>query len=216
MSDFYKILVVGQSGKGKTYGSRTLDPATTAFINIEDKPLPFKNPFKLISRPKTTTDVKAALVWANDAKQAFIKTIVFDSLSAYFEMLLGECRAKYKNFDIWNNYNESIGLMMNLIKSVEKEIIVIAHYETLNIEGDQEKRVKVKGKEWEGMIEKEFTIVLYADRNKDEKGNVNAWLDLSLDASSSKCPPDIFGAGVNRIENDYRYLVEKIAIFAGR
>ena len=71
-------------------------------------------------------------------------------------------------------------------------------------------------KEWEGMIEKEFTVVLYADRNKDDKGKINAWLDLSLDASSSKCPPDIFGHGVNRIDNDYQYLVEKIKAFAGR
>lgn len=216
MSDFYKVLVVGQSGKGKTYGSRTLDPTKTAFINGEDKPLPFKNPFKFITKPKTTNEYMAALVWCNDPAQAHIETVVFDSFSSFVESLLAESRAKYKNFDIWNNYNEKIGIMLNMIKSMTKEVIVIAHYETLNVEGDQEKRVKVKGKEWEGMIEKEFTIVLYADRNKDEKGKVNAWLDLSLDASSSKCPPDIFGMGVNRIENDYQYLVDKIKAFAGR
>jgi hypothetical protein len=216
MSDYYKILVVGPSGKGKTYGSRTLDPATTAFINIENKPLPFKNPFKYIFKPKTVLEIRENLILCEDPKQSFITTVVFDSFSAFIEMLLKECRAKYKNFDIWNNYNEGIGIMFELIKEMKKEVIVIAHYETLNIEGDQEKRVKVKGKEWEGMIEKEFTIVLYADRNKDEKGVVNAWLDLSLDASSSKCPPDIFGMGVNRIDNDYQYLVEKVRAFAGR
>lgn len=71
-------------------------------------------------------------------------------------------------------------------------------------------------KEWEGLIEKEFTIVLYADRNKDDKGKVQAWLDLNLDASSSKCPPDIFGENVNRIENDYQFMIETIQKFAGR
>jgi hypothetical protein len=35
--------------------------------------------------------------------------------------------------------------MLKEIKSIDKEIIVVAHYETLNVEGDQEKRVKVKG-----------------------------------------------------------------------
>jgi len=214
MSDFYKILVVGQSGKGKTYGSRTLDPATTAFMNIEDKPFPFKNSFKYVFKPQTVAKVHEDLKLING--QAIITTIVFDSFSAFIDLLLAECRAKYKNFDIWNNYNEGISLILKHIKSINKEIIVIAHYETLNVEGDQEKRVKVKGKEWEGLIEKEFTVVLYADRNKDDKGKVQAWLDLNLDASSSKCPPDIFGEGVNRIDNDYKYLIETIQKFAGR
>jgi hypothetical protein len=216
MSDFYKILVVGQSGKGKTYGARTLNPATTVYVNIENKPLPFKNAFKHVINPTTVADVMAVITKCEDPASASITTVVFDSFSAFLELLLSESRAKYKNFDIWNNYNEKIGLFMNAMKDMKREVIVIAHYETLNIEGDQEKRVKVKGKEWEGLIEKEFTIVLYADRNKDDKGVVNAWLDLSLDASSSKCPPDIFGMGVNSIENDYQFLVEKVAVFAGR
>lgn len=214
MSDFYKILILGNSGKGKTFGSRTLDPASTAFVNIENKPLPFKNNFKYIFKPKTVKEIDDTL--ALIAQQAVVKTIVYDSFSAFVDMLLAECRAKYKNFDIWNNYNDGIAKMLNIIKSIDKEIIVIAHYETLNVEGDQEKRAKVKGKEWEGLIEKEFTIVLYADRNKDDKGVVQAWLDLSLDASSSKCPPDIFGPGVHRIENDYNFLVQTIQKFAGR
>lgn len=41
--DYYKTLVVGASGRGKTYMFRDLDPNTTGFINVEDKPLPFKN-----------------------------------------------------------------------------------------------------------------------------------------------------------------------------
>jgi hypothetical protein len=143
MSDFYKVLIVGQSGKGKTYGSRTLDPASTAFVNIEDKPLPFKNTFKYVFKPKTVAKTYEDLKLIK--QQAVIKTIFFDSFSAFVDMLLAECRAKYKNFDIWNNYNEGISLMLKEIKSIDKEIIVVAHYETLNVEGDQEKRVKVKG-----------------------------------------------------------------------
>ena len=43
--DYYKVLLVGGSGKGKTFAFRNLDPKTTGFINVEDKPLPFKNEF---------------------------------------------------------------------------------------------------------------------------------------------------------------------------
>ena len=145
MSDFYKVLIVGQSGKGKTYGSRTLDPNKTVFVNIENKPLPFKNMFKYIVNTNTTAEVMAAIAKCEDPTTTGIEVVVFDSLSAFLELLLSECRMKYKNFDIWNNYNEKIGVFLNAVKAMKKEAIVIAHYETLNIEGDQEKRVKVKG-----------------------------------------------------------------------
>lgn len=210
--DFYKILIAGQSGKGKTYMARTLDPDKTGYVNVEDKPLPFKNQFKHHARCRTTSQAKAAL--SEFAKNPDITVIYFDSFSAYIDILLAECRATKKGFDIWNTYNEEIGKLFGFIKSIQKEIFVIAHYEQLNIEGDQEKRTKVKGKEWEGLIEKEFTIVLYADRKLDDKGKVVAWLDLNLEGSSSKCPPDIFGEEINRIENDAQFIVDKIIAFA--
>ena len=44
--DFYKVLIVGSSGKGKSYMMRTLDKTSTGYINVENQPLPFKNEFK--------------------------------------------------------------------------------------------------------------------------------------------------------------------------
>ena len=46
MRDYYKVLLVSQSGKGKTYSFRNMNPDTTGFVNVENKPLPFKNNFK--------------------------------------------------------------------------------------------------------------------------------------------------------------------------
>ena len=68
-------------------------------------------------------------------------------------------------------------------------------------------------KEWEGIIEKEFTIVLYADRKLDDNGKVEAWFDLALENSSSKCPPDIFGEGVYKIPNDCNLVISKLYEF---
>jgi hypothetical protein len=36
------VLIIGQSGSGKSTSLRTLDPASTFIINVLDKPLPFK------------------------------------------------------------------------------------------------------------------------------------------------------------------------------
>lgn len=66
------------------------------------------------------------------------------------------------------------------------------------------------------MIEKEFTIVLYADKKMDTNTKkVDAWFDLALDNSSSKCPPDIFGENVYIIPNDSKFVLDKIKEFLG-
>lgn len=143
MADFYKILVTGLSGKGKTYAARNLDPETTGFLNVENKPLPFPNKFKHHSRCKTLLDVKSNLkIYATNPD---IKVIFFDSFSAYLEILLSAARKEKKGYEIWNYYNEEIGNLLNYIKDIDKEVIMTSHYEILDVEGDKEKRTKVKG-----------------------------------------------------------------------
>ena len=146
--DYYKALLIGASGSGKTYSFRNMDPETTGFINVEDKPLPFKNKFKYHKRATTLKEVAETLKSYSENPE--IKVIVFDSFSAYIDLLLAYCRDSFKNFDIWNNYNEEVGKLLRFIKAIKKEVFMTAHYEILGIEGAQEKRVKIKGKEWEG------------------------------------------------------------------
>lgn len=211
--DYYKVLLVGQSGKGKTFSFRNMNPNTTGFINGEDKPLPFKNKFKYHSRPKTISDTKKALKEYADNKE--INCICIDSLSAYMDMLLAECRATKKGFDIWSAYNEEIGKFLNFLKSIEKEVFITAHYEILGIEGNQEKRVKVKGREWEGTIEKEFTMVLYADNKFNDKGIPNYYYNAVQEGTSAKCPPDLLGENIMQITNDSSLIFDKILEFVG-
>lgn len=143
MRDFYKVLVVGSSGKGKTYMFRNLNPDTTGFINVEDKPLPFKNTLKFHKRPATYQEAINALI--EYAQNPNITTIVFDSFSAFMDMVLMEMRRTKKGFDIWSAYNEEVARFHQIIKKIDKEIFVTGHYEILNIEGAPEKRIKVQG-----------------------------------------------------------------------
>lgn len=211
--DYYKILLVGQTGKGKTYSFRDMDSARTGFINPEDKPLMFENPFKYHAKPRKFAGVMKALQDYGDNQE--IDVIILDSLSAVFEMLVTEMRTNFSGFDIWNNYNKQITELFALIKRIKKEIFITAHYETLNIEGAPEKRVKVKGKEWEGVIEKEFTIVLYVqDKWKDDKPEY--YFKLAGEGMSAKCPPKIFGEGVYKIPNDAKMVLDKVVEFANK
>ena len=210
--DYYKVLYVGRSGMGKTYSFRNMNPLTTGFVNIENKPLPFKNTFKYHSRPSTLPEIKSTL--SEYSKNPEITSIVIDSFSAFVDILLSECRATKKGFDVWSTYAEEIGKFLNFIKKIEKEVFMTAHYEWLQgEEGVKEKRIKVKGKEWEGLIEKEFTIVMYSDNNVDDKGKPHYYFNLFQENSSTKCPPDIFGEDVLVIDNDSNYVLSKILEF---
>lgn len=208
--DFPKILYVGASGKGKTYSFRNMNENTTGFINVELKPLPFKKDFKYHAKPKKFEGVLKAL--DDYAKNPEIECIVIDSLSAAFEVLLKEARDIYTNWDVWNYYNKKIGELLNKIKTIEKEVFVTAHYEIIDIEGETEKRVKVKGKEFEAMIEKEFTFVLYSqDKFKGDKAEY--FFRLAGEGLSAKCPPDVFGHDVIKVDNDSQVVLEKIRAF---
>lgn len=208
----YQALIVGSSGRGKTYAARNLSRETTGFMNVEQKPLPFPRPFNHMKMPSTLAEFKAGMVEFKNNTE--ITHIFLDSFSAVLDMLLAEARNTKRGFDIWNLYNEEIGKILNFIKNIGKDIIVTAHYEILGIEGAQEKRVKCKGKEWESLIEKEFTIVLYADLKVNDAGTPEYFFNLFQEGTSAKCPPNLLTEeGIYRIPNDYQIIFDKIDEF---
>ena len=211
--DYYKVLLVGPSGDGKTMSFKDMNPLTTGFINVENKPLPFKNNFKYHSKPDNTSEVLNAI--KEYATNSDITAIALDSFSAFTDMAVAEGRATKKGFDIWNYYNETITKFNSYVKKTPKEMYITAHYEILGIEGSMEKRVKVKGREWEGTVEKDYAIVLYSGKKyNDGTKRFNYYYDLVLENGSAKCPPLIFGEDVMRIDNDVKLIDEKIKQFS--
>lgn len=209
--DYYKVMLVGSNGRGKTYSFRNMPENNTGFINIENKPLPFRNKFQFHARPQNVASIFKAL--EDYANNPLIEVIVIDSFSAFCELLLAQARREKKGFDIWNLYNEEIGRFFTEIKKIKKEVFITGHYEILNMEGEAEKRVYVKGKEWEGKIEKEFTLVMYADLKSLDNGKFDYTYKLRGEGMSAKCPPDIFGEDVNVIKNDCYEIYKAILGF---
>ena len=187
----YQFAIVGMSGKGKTMSFRNMDPETTGFINIENKPLPFVNKFKHYSTPKDWQETYQTLI--EFAKNPEITQVVLDSFSAYVDSLLRTAREIKKGFDVWNMYNEEIGKLMYIIQRYPKDIFMSAHYEWVETEeGAIEKRIAVKGKEWKGMIESKFTIVHYADMKVTAEKKREYFITLNSDGKSSAKTPPMF------------------------
>lgn len=205
----YQFLLIGMPGRGKTMSLRNLDATTTGFINMEGKPLPFENKFTHYSTPNNWQECYQKLI--EFAKDDTIKVVVLDSFSAYVDSLLQTARSTKKGFDIWNFYNEKIGELQYIIKKFPKHLIVTGHYEWVETEeGAIEKRLAVKGKEWKGMLEKDYTIVNYAEVNI-ENGKRNYTTVFNSDGkSSAKTPPMFLEEGEEKIPNDYNIFIERV------
>ncbi len=217
--EVYKVLVVGASGKGKTMSARNLDRATTGFVNCENKPLPFPGRFehtvRIVSQAGGPPAYQQVLQTIKDmALNPKIQRIVVDSFSAYMDMVLLHCRATKKGYDVWSEVASLIGLFLDYVKRCPKEVYVTAHYEILNIESASEKRVKTQGKAWEGLVESQFTIVLFADAKKEPNKRPEYFFSLMGQDTSAKCPPAIFGEDVFVIPNDLAEVDKAIVKFA--
>lgn len=205
----YQFVLVGMSGKGKTMSFRNMNPETTGFVNIESKPLPFINKFKHYSTPNNWQECYQKLI--EYAKDDSIDVVILDSFSAYIDSLLKTARETKRGFDIWNYYNEEIGKLLYVIRKYPKHIIMTAHYEWVETEeGAVEKRIMVKGREWKGMIEKEFTITHYVDMKLlDEKRNY--YITFNSDGkSSAKTPPMFLEENEETIDNDYDKVIKRV------
>lgn len=83
------VLVIGQSGSGKSTSLRNLNPAETFIINVIDKPLPFKGykkNYKPFSKENINGNYFASWNWAHiircinfvNAERPDIKTLIID------------------------------------------------------------------------------------------------------------------------------------------
>jgi len=212
---FYgKCAIVGPTGAGKSYLSKTTDRETTGYINMERKPLPFKEggAFKHMGQPKNWASFKANLELYGNNPQ--IKRIIVDSQTMAFNTLNKEMSMNFNGYDVYKNYNRQVYEYLELLKNIEKDIIVFSHDEWLKLEGEGKKRMmSVHGKEFEGKIEQHFTIVMYTG-SRLTNGKPQYFLKTFEVDTSTKVPegmfPDKNGANLLEIPNDGKYIFDAI------
>ena len=212
MREFFKVAIVAKSGVGKTYSLRNLDPETTGFINMENKPLPFLNNFAFYSAPKTFTEAYQKII--EFGQNSKITCIVIDSFSAYAEEVLRTARDTKKGFDVWNFYNEEIAKFLKLVKLVPRDVFVTAHYQIVQIDNgaSSEKRIGVKGNEHNVVgIERDFTMVIFGDVKFIDNKRSYIYRLLTQGNDTAKTPPYLVEKlGSEEIPNDANVVLEAI------
>jgi len=160
------VLILGESGCGKSTSMRNLNPDDCFLIQPVKKLLPFRNEFKQMSKEggqiKATDDTGMIIRMIDGAVKLGKKMIIIDD----FQYIMANefmRRSKEKSYDKFNDIGFNAWSIINHAQSVDSDIRV---YFMSHVETDMNGKTKIKtiGKMLDEKITLEglFTIVLGA------------------------------------------------------
>lgn len=195
-----KVLILGDSGTGKSASLRNFKPKEVLVINAAGKPLPFKNHFECVtpSFEKLTKDVLNAM----DKTEK--KVIVIDD-AQYIMSFQYMRRIKENGWDKWNDIQ---GDFFNIIKACDYMPDDVVVYFLSHIQRDDEghEKIKTMGKMLDEKITIEglFTTVL----KTAVKDGQYFFLTQNSGMDTVKSPIGMFPSYA--IDNDLKYVDDKI------
>ena len=211
------LCVMGESGAGKTTSMRSLDPATTFYIDCDKKGLSWKgwrNQYNAENKNYYKTDDQHSvltLLKSIDKKPEtkHIKTVIIDTLNGL--MVADEMRrSKEKGYDKWLDLACAVYDIIDYALTMRDDVTVIfvAHTQTDHDEsGYMFTRIKTSGKKLDKItLESKFPVVLHA-KVIDGKHVFGT----KADNSTAKTPLGAFDS--NYIDNDIAEVLKVLAEF---
>lgn len=191
------VLILGESGAGKSCSLRNFEPEEVGIFNVAGKPLPFKKQLKKVNNAKYTDILKSL----NEPK---LKTYVIDD-SQYlmaFEMFDRAKEVGYNKFtDVALNFRT---LVDRIIRNTPDDVIVYFLHHTETTDTGKIK-AKTSGKMLDNQLTLEglFSIVLLCKTDGQEH-----YFETQSDGySTCKSPMDMFDL---KIDNDLKMVDTKI------
>ena len=224
------VLVIAESGAGKSTGGRNLDPKETFWINVANKPLPFKGWKKMytavtdddptggnLSKVNSPMGILYMLDLINN-QMPHIKNIVIDDwqYSAAFEFF---DRADEKGFEKFTDIGNGIAQTAKKPAELRDDLTVffLTHAEeSQDAKGKRKTKAKTIGKMVDEKLTVEglFSIVLYgkAKKSKKPEGGMEYVFETQTDGSNTcKSPMGMFDEA--EIPNDLQIVKEAIIKF---
>lgn len=194
------VLVIGDSGTGKSASLRNFKPDEVLVINCAGKPLPFQNHFEQITPTfeKLTKDVQKALATTEK------KVVVVDD-AQYIMSFQYMRRIKENGWDKWNDIQGDFFNIIQDAKKLPKDVVV---YFLSHLQRDDagHEKVKTMGKMLDEKITIEglFTIVLKTAVTDGQY----YFLTQNSGLDTVKSPIGMFDTYA--IDNDLKYVDTKI------
>lgn len=218
------ILIIAESGSGKSTSIESLDPKETFIINVANKPLPFrgwKNKYIQWSKDNPTgnlyakpgaDDIVACLKYISERRPE-IKTVVIDDFQymSGFEYME---KALEKGYDKFTRMASNLSKVATLPKDLRDDLIIffLTHAEeSTDIEGNRKLKAKTVGKMIDNVLTLEglFSIVLFGKVKKDKELGVRYIFETQNNGENTcKSPRGMFET--LEIPNDLKLVKEAI------
>lgn len=198
------LLIMGESGTGKSTSMRNCDPATTAVVNPVGKPLPFKGKFTMLN---SEVESRKICKFMKEQAAAGKKLLVVDDFQ-YILSVPYMNRIKENGWDKWNDFGANYFEIIEVCKELPDDVVVayMTHTETLE---NGVTTIKLIGKLLREKITIEglFTIVLRTGVNEGKY----YFYTQNSGKDTVKSPMGMFPAYA--IDNDLNYVADKIRNF---
>ena len=188
------VLILGESGSGKSCSLRNFDPAEVGIFNVANKPLPFRKKMMVLNDVDYITIT--AILQKNKSKCYVIDDAQYLMAFSLFDRVN---EIGYKKFtdaavDFYN-------LVQTVIRQTTEDTVV---YFLQHIERDDTGRIKAKtaGKMLDNQLTLEglFSIVLLCEA----KGEEHYFITQSDGTTTAKSPMDMFPT--LKIDNDLKMV----------
>jgi hypothetical protein len=221
------ILIIAESGCGKSTAIENLKPEETFIINVANKPLPFKGwrkmytPFDLstkkgnIASVSKPSDIEAVLKVINNERKE-IKNIIIDDFQ-YMSAFEYFGRAAEKGYEKFTQMGAALAHIAKLPILMRDDLMVfyLTHSEeATDLEGKRRVKAKTIGKMVDEKLTLEglFSIVLFGKVKKNKDGDLRYVFETQNNSENTcKSPKGMFPGF--EIPNDLQYVREAIIAY---
>lgn len=221
------VLIIGDSGAGKSTGIETLNPSETFLINVANKPLPFKgwkNMYVNWSKTnpkgnmycKPDTDSIISCMQYISLQRPEIKTIVVDDWQ-YMTAFDYMDKAMEKGFDKFTKMAVNLTRVARIQNELREDLTIffLNHSEdSMDIDGNRRIKAKTIGKMLDNTITLEglFSIVLFAKAKKDREKGIRYVFETQTNGENTcKSPKGMFPDF--EIPNDLEFVRQAISLY---
>jgi hypothetical protein len=218
------ILIMGESGTGKTTSFRNLNPAETFIVNVSRKDLPFKGwakKYSLLTKENEkgnrvdyydTNKILKTMDYVSKERPE-IKFLIIDdtnytSSETFFK------RHSERTWDMWNDIGAELGKLILKKDDLREDLTIIYCFHVEAVDDILGKK-KIKAKTLGSLVDKylsiegKFSIVLHSVKEFDPIDEITNYYFYTNDLEGSGCKSPM-GMFDKKIENDMKKVIDRM------